>query len=60
MGEETKELFEVNGRDTSSSNLEKRGIKLSNDSERYQVEARLCLNWAGEALVYRVRGGKPL
>lgn len=41
----------------SSSNLEKTRIQLSGDSERYQVEARLCLNWAGEALVYRVRGG---
>lgn len=48
-----KKLFEASGNDISFSNLEKTRVKLSSDSEKYQVKVRICLNWAGEARAYR-------
>lgn len=37
----------------SSSNLEKTAIKLSSDSERYQVDIKVVLELGGETKGYR-------
>lgn len=41
-----KKLFEISGDDIASSNIEKSRIKLSSDSENYQV--KWSYGWTGQ------------